>query len=148
MVTGFDFAWAQSFSVSFFLCFRRSPWAIPGSPSHSLTLLHPILSASLVSPCTTDGYHCSLHPSQGRARSSAISQRERERKQGRTGSSGLMLNFTPHGLRISETRSWWTGRWRWRVEGRRCLLTPEQAGYVRMLQSHCPMLWAVINSDS
>lgn len=28
---------------------------------------------------------------------------------GGRGGSGPMLNFTPHGLRISETRSWWTG---------------------------------------
>lgn len=44
------------------------------------------------------------------------SPRERGRERGE-GSSGLMLNFTPHGFRICETRSWWTGRWRWRIEG-------------------------------
>lgn len=40
-----------------------------------------------------------------------LSPRESGRERGvRTGSSGLMLNFTPHSLGISKTRSWWTGR--------------------------------------
>lgn len=66
-----------------------------------------------------------------------LSSRERaSERRARTGSSGLMLNFTPDGLGISETCSWWTGRWRWRVEGWSCLLMPNKQAMAPC--AYCP----------
>lgn len=81
-------------------------------PPYLLTLLKPILSASMLSPSTTDGYHCPPRPGQGRARCSAISHREMGFGRG-TGGSGWeaqswcwISHLTASGL----ARPWADGR--------------------------------------
>lgn len=97
-------------------------------PPYLLTLLKPILSASVLSPSTTDGYRCPPRPGQGRARCSAISHRKMgfARGWGSWGWEAQSWCWISHLTASGLARPWADGQ---AGGGWYCLLMPNKQGY-------------------